>query len=78
MPVLPVLPALPARVGVPLISLVSLMPLVSLGPMVRSVVDGAKPPTAQGPFRLAPELVAARFDMLTAAAERRDALLAPA
>lgn len=56
-----------ARVGVP---------LVPLGPTVRSVVAGTRPPTAQDAFRLAPELVAARFDTLTAAAEDCDALLA--
>ncbi|MFD0275368.1 glycosyltransferase [Kitasatospora sp. NPDC127111] len=56
-----------ARVGVP---------LVPLGPTVRSVVAGPKPPTAADAFRLAPELVAARFDTLTAAAEGCDALLA--
>ncbi|MFB0630732.1 glycosyltransferase [Streptomyces sp. AB3(2024)] len=59
--------ALLARVGVP---------LVPLGPTVRSVVAGAQPPTAKDAFRLAPELVAARFDVLTAAAEGCDALLA--
>ncbi|MER7514665.1 glycosyltransferase [Streptomyces lavendulae] len=59
--------ALLARVGVP---------LVPLGPTVRSVVAGAEPPTAKDAFRLAPELVAARFDILTAAAEGCDALLA--
>jgi vancomycin aglycone glucosyltransferase len=59
--------ALLARVGVP---------LVPLGPTVRSVVAGTKPPTAQDAFRLAPELVAARFDTLTAAAEGSDVLLA--
>ncbi|MCX5445719.1 hypothetical protein [Streptomyces nigrescens] len=41
--------------------------------MARSVVAGTKPPTAEDAFRLAPELVAARFDTLTAAAERCDA-----
>jgi len=56
-----------ARVGVP---------LVPLGPSVRSVVANPKPPTAQDAFRLAPELVAARFDTLGAAAEGSDALLA--
>ncbi|MFI1503035.1 glycosyltransferase [Streptomyces platensis] len=50
--------------------------LVPLGPSVRSVVTGERPPTAQDAFRLAPELVAARFDTLTAAAEGADALLA--
>ncbi|WP_030239605.1 glycosyltransferase [Streptomyces sp. NRRL S-350] len=56
-----------ARIGVP---------LVPLGPTVRSVVAGPKPPTAQDAFRLAPELVAARFETLTAAAEGCDVLLA--
>ncbi|MFI9243729.1 glycosyltransferase [Streptomyces sp. NPDC053086] len=59
--------ALLARVGVP---------LVPLGPTVHSVVAGPKPPTGEDAFRLAPELVAARFDTLTAAAEGCDALLA--
>ncbi|UNO42106.1 glycosyltransferase [Streptomyces sp. MST-110588] len=59
--------ALMARVGVP---------LVPLGPTVRSVVAGAKPPTAKDAFRLAPELVAARFEALGAAAEGCDALVA--
>ncbi|MFI6844381.1 glycosyltransferase [Kitasatospora sp. NBC_00085] len=59
--------ALLARVGVP---------LVPLGPTVRSVVAGPKPPSAQDAFRLAPELVAARFDTLPAAAEGCDVLLA--
>lgn len=56
-----------ARVGVP---------LVPLGPSVHSIVANPKPPTAKDAFRLAPELVAARFDTLTAAAEGCDALLA--
>ncbi|MBE1582387.1 glycosyltransferase [Nonomuraea angiospora] len=59
--------ALLARVGVP---------LVPLGPTVRSVVAGPKPPSSEAAFRLAPELVAARFDTLTKAAEGCDALLA--
>jgi vancomycin aglycone glucosyltransferase len=59
--------ALLARAGVP---------LVPLGPTVRSVVAGPKPPSAQDAFRLAPELVAARFHTLTAAAQGCDALLA--
>ncbi|MFL6143775.1 MAG: glycosyltransferase [Labedaea sp.] len=59
--------ALLARVGVP---------LVPLGPTVRSVVARPKPPTAKDAFRLAPELVAARFDTLTKAAQGCDALLA--
>ncbi|MFJ9460371.1 glycosyltransferase [Kitasatospora sp. NPDC101447] len=56
-----------ARIGVP---------LVPLGPTVRSVVAGPKPPTMQDAFRLAPELVAARFEVLTAAAEGCDVILA--
>jgi vancomycin aglycone glucosyltransferase len=52
------------------------VPLVPLGPTVRSVVAGTKPPTAEDAFRLAPALVAARFDTLGAAAEGCDALLA--
>ncbi|RLV04538.1 glycosyl transferase [Streptomyces griseocarneus] len=50
--------------------------LVPLGPSVRSVVTGERPPTAKDAFRLAPELVAARFATLTAVAEGCDALLA--
>ncbi|MCK7624947.1 glycosyltransferase [Streptomyces sp. RS10V-4] len=49
---------------------------VPLGPSVRSVVTGERPPTARDAFRLAPELVAARFETLSAAAEGGDALLA--
>ncbi|PRX91756.1 glycosyltransferase [Allonocardiopsis opalescens] len=59
--------ALMARVGVP---------LVPLGPTVRSVVGGSQPPTMEDAFRLARELVAARFDTLGAAAEGCDVLLA--
>ncbi|MCX5121736.1 glycosyltransferase [Micromonospora sp. NBC_00362] len=59
--------ALLARVGVP---------LVPMGPTVRSVVAGSRPPTAEDAFRLARELVAARFETLTAAAEGCDALIA--
>lgn len=51
-----------------------LVPLVPLGPTVRSVVAGTRPPTAEDAFRLAPEPVAARIDTLTAAAEGCDAL----
>jgi vancomycin aglycone glucosyltransferase len=47
-----------------------------LGPSVRSVVAGTRPPSAEDAFRLAPELVAARFDTLPAAAEGCDALVA--
>ena len=59
--------ALLARAGVP---------LVPLGPSVRSVVAGVRPPSAEDAFRLAAELVAARFDTLPAAAEGCDALVA--
>ncbi|WP_246257370.1 glycosyltransferase [Amycolatopsis anabasis] len=52
------------------------VPLVPLGPTVRSVVANPKPPTAEDAFRLAPELVAARFATLTAVAEGCDVLLA--
>ena len=52
------------------------LPLVPLGPSVRSVVAGARPPSAEDAFRLAAELVAARFDTLPAAAEGCDALVA--
>ncbi|MFI1996219.1 glycosyltransferase [Actinoplanes sp. NPDC020271] len=49
---------------------------VPLGPPVRSIVAGPKPPGAEEAFRLAPALVAARFETLTAAAQGCDALLA--
>ena len=49
---------------------------VPLGPSVRSVVAGARPPTAADAFRLAPALVAARFETLGRAAKGCDALLA--
>ncbi|MBO8200768.1 glycosyltransferase family 1 protein [Streptomyces smyrnaeus] len=52
------------------------VPLVPLGPAVRSVVTGERPPTEQDAFRLAAELVAARFDTLGKAAEGCDALVA--
>jgi vancomycin aglycone glucosyltransferase len=51
------------------------VPLVPLGPSVCSVVTGVKAAAADA-FRLAAELVAARFDTLTAAAEGCDALVA--
>ncbi|MCG8916467.1 glycosyltransferase [Actinokineospora sp. PR83] len=51
------------------------VPLVPLGPAVRSVATRPKP-TAQDAFRLAPELVAARFEVLGEAARDCDALLA--
>ena len=52
------------------------VPLLPLGPSVRSVVTGAKPPSAATAFRLAPELVAARYETLLPAAEGCDVLLA--
>lgn len=52
------------------------VPLVPLGPTVRSIVTRPKPPGAAAAFQLAPELVAARFDTLTTAAEGSDVLLA--
>lgn len=60
--------ALLARVG---------LPLVPLGPTVKSVVSNEKPPAREDALRLAPALVAARFESLTAAAaEGCDAILA--
>jgi len=56
-----------ARVGVP---------LIPLGPTVHSVVARPTPPTAQDAFRLAADLVAARFDTLAPAAAGCDALVA--
>lgn len=50
--------------------------LTPLGPTVKSIVAGEKPPTAEDAFRLAAELVAARFETLTRAAEGADVLLA--
>jgi vancomycin aglycone glucosyltransferase len=50
--------------------------LVPLGPSVRSVVTGERPPSAADAFRLAPELVAARYETLAMAAEGSDVLLA--
>ncbi|SEE91872.1 vancomycin aglycone glucosyltransferase [Streptomyces sp. 3213] len=52
------------------------VPLLPLGPSVRSLVTGAKPPSAATAFRLAPELVAARYETLLPAAEGCDVLLA--
>ncbi|WP_019634422.1 glycosyltransferase [Actinomadura atramentaria] len=52
------------------------VPLVPLGPAVRSIVARDRPPTAQDAFRLAADLVAARFETLGAAAGDCDALLA--
>lgn len=59
--------ALLARVGVP---------MMPCGPSVRSVVTGTKAPTMEDAFRLAADLVAARFDALGEAAEGCDAVLA--
>ncbi|WP_328614194.1 glycosyltransferase [Amycolatopsis sp. NBC_00355] len=52
------------------------VPLVPLGPTVRSVVANPKPPTGEDAFKLAPALVAARFETLGAVAEECDVLLA--
>ncbi len=51
-------------------------PLIPLGPSVRSVAAGLKAPSADDAFRLAAELVAARFETLPAAAEGCDVLVA--
>jgi vancomycin aglycone glucosyltransferase len=52
------------------------VPMVPLGPTVHSIVANPKPPTAEDAFRLAPELVAARFETLGAVADGSDAVLA--
>ncbi|WP_167406394.1 glycosyltransferase [Amycolatopsis thailandensis] len=52
------------------------VPLVPLGPTVHSVVAGPKPPTGEDALKLAPALVAARFETLSAAAEDCDVILA--
>ncbi|MFJ9626840.1 glycosyltransferase [Streptomyces sp. NPDC101175] len=52
------------------------VPLLPLGPTVRSVVTGTRPPSAATAFQLAPELVAARYETLLPAAEGCDVLLA--
>ncbi|MFF1817915.1 glycosyltransferase [Kribbella sp. NPDC058245] len=53
------------------------VPMVPLGPSVRSVVNNPKPPSKEDALRLAPELVAARFDVLMKlAAEGCDAIVA--
>jgi vancomycin aglycone glucosyltransferase len=52
------------------------VPMVPLGPTVKSVVARDKPPTAEDAFLLAADLVSARFQTLTAAAEGCDVLLA--
>jgi len=59
--------ALFARVGVT---------VIPLGPSTRSIAAGLKAPSPDAAFRLAADLVAARFDTLPAAAEGCDALLA--
>jgi vancomycin aglycone glucosyltransferase len=50
--------------------------LIPLGPSTRSIAAGLKAPAPDAAFRLAAELVAARFDTLPAAAEGCDALVA--
>jgi vancomycin aglycone glucosyltransferase len=59
--------ALFARVGVT---------IIPLGPSTRSVAAGLKAPSPDAAFRLAAELVAARFETLPPAAEGCDALVA--
>jgi len=59
--------ALFARVGVT---------LIPLGPSTRSVAAGLKAPSPEDAFRLAAELVAARFETLPVAAEGCDAMVA--
>jgi vancomycin aglycone glucosyltransferase len=59
--------ALFARVGVT---------VIPLGPSTRSIAAGLKAPATDAAFRLAADLVAARFDTLPAAAESCDVLLA--
>jgi vancomycin aglycone glucosyltransferase len=52
------------------------LPLIPLGPAVNSIVVAGRPPNPEDAFRLAAELVAARFETLPAAAQGCDALLA--
>ncbi len=52
------------------------VPLVPAGPPVRPLVHGATRPSAADLPRRAAELIAAQFDMVTAAAEGCDALVA--
>ncbi|MFK4088103.1 glycosyltransferase [Kribbella sp. NPDC020789] len=59
--------ALAARAGVQ---------LVPVGPSVRSVVNNPKPPTREDALRLAPDLVAARFEILSKVAEGADGIVA--
>jgi vancomycin aglycone glucosyltransferase len=54
---------------------VGVMP-IPLGPSTRSIAAGLKAPSPDAPFRLAAELVAARFDTLLPAAEGCDAIVA--
>lgn len=49
---------------------------VALGPSTRSIAAGLTAPSPDAAFRLAAELVAARFDVLSAAAEGCDAIVA--
>ena len=50
--------------------------LIPLGPSTRSIAAGLKAPSADAAFRLAAELVAARFETLPAAVEGCDAIVA--
>ncbi|HEX5014369.1 MAG TPA: glycosyltransferase [Candidatus Limnocylindrales bacterium] len=50
--------------------------LIPLGPSTRSIAAGLKAPAPDAAFRLAAELVAARFETLPAAAEGCDAIVA--
>ncbi len=52
------------------------VPLIPLGPSTRSIVTRLKAPSAEAAFRLAAELVAARFEVLPAAAVGCDVLVA--
>ena len=52
------------------------VPLVPVGPPVRALVHGAKPPSAADVPRRAAEVIAAQFATLAAAAEGCDALVA--
>ena len=49
---------------------------IPLGPSTRAIAAGLKAPTPDAAFRLAAQLVAARFETLPAAAEGSDALVA--
>jgi vancomycin aglycone glucosyltransferase len=50
--------------------------LVPVGPSVRSVVNNPKPPTREDALRLAPDLVAARFEVLPKVAKGADGIVA--